>query len=394
VSRRLGALAGVALAACSPPSSTRVTWTVEDFVAHAQDAQLDFGGLKPAQVIVLEGQPIPYRSRPYAAQDVLQPVGAGAGLPVEPAYAEERPAGFVVTEVWDDGQPVPWVQPVYQELLPGQPAPARIVFPVDTEGSFYSPFWRAELVAAPAGTAPDALPSSATGVLDTGWPLTAAALVYCSFVPPGTRVASALADPTLPDGGPALVHPFTLEALTGAPALVSAWVDGYGVTYLGLGLDSTPADGQRLPPTPMYFFARDTAAGRVLAPLPPVLPDAPAAHALVERVDVVLPAAVPPAPAPTAFVPPALDGTLGQALRAQGISANTAADVDPGLDPVLAQRYLLRVALDPACFGADAGFPASCQWLDSAAHLAQRLPASALQPQGIFLAVKAAEGAP
>jgi hypothetical protein len=393
VSRLLPVLATAALLGCSPAPEARSTWTARDFLALAHAADLDFGGLghlggpgSASAMVALEGEPIPFRSPPHAAQAVLQ--ASGAGLPVQPAYAQGAPAGFVVTEVWDN-QPLPWVQPVY--LAPGAVAGtyARVVFPVDVGGSFYSPFWRAEVLGPPPGTDAGSFPKSATGVLDTGWPLTASALVYCAIVPDRLTVASAAGDPVGSNGAARLVQPFTGEPLAEGPLSTKAWVDDRLVRYLPLGFENTPSDGQRLWAAPMYFFSQASASGeRRLLPFPPVLPDAPEAHALVQRVDVTLP------PGSAAYAPPALRAGLATALATPGFpDLPLATDVDPGIDPALARKYLLRVALDPACFKAGGGFPGSCTWLDSA-QAVTRLPAASLQPRTVYLAVRAVRGAP
>jgi hypothetical protein len=393
----------LALAGCpEAPGEARATWTVRDFVARAGDPGAYLGGVAPAlapdgglasSLAVLAGAPIPFRGPPYGSGPA--PVQAkGSGLPVQPAYAEGRPAGFVVTEVWDD-QPLPWIQPVYQVFRAGEVKALRTVFSVDVAGSFYSPFWRAEVITAAAGTDPASVPNSASGLLDPPWPAPVeSALVYCSIVPADNAVAASAGDPVDVDGAPLLVHPFTLESLGRAPARATAWVDNHKVWYLGLGLNVTPSDGQRLWATPMYFFAHAGPGGETAPlPLPPVLPDGPRTHALVQRVDVVLGAGADPQPTP--FVPLDRLAAFRKAFDDQGFSfVSLKTDVDPGIDPALARKYLLRVALNPGCFGVGGGFPDACQWLDSAAHVAQRLPASALKPQPVYLAVKAAQGAP
>jgi len=169
-------------------------------------------------------------------------------------------------------------------------------------------------------------------------------------------------------------------------------VDDRPVHYLALGTGNAPFSGQRPQATAMYFFAQVDAAGnRRLLPLPPVLPEAPEVHALVQRVDVLLPAGA------AAFVPAGLRAGLAAALASPGFpEVPLALDVDPAIDAATARKYLLRVALSPACFQAGGGFPddAACQWLDSAPRVAARLAGPALQAQPVYLAVKAAQGAP
>ncbi len=342
----------LALTGCglSPPRSERaLVWTAREFKA-SHTAAVDFGGWRPAQFLMLAGEPLAFLPNTPAAQ--------ADGLTLFAGVSDGVSAPFVITDVWQN-HPQPWVQPVWSprdELgkTPETSNPDDAVlnlFPVDVDSTFYSPYWQLEELVTPGltsktyRTARDVLNAPASVVRRHG------ALVLCPIVPEGVGLAGA---------GDTLTDPASLRALA-PPTAPRAYVEGNIVHYLAFGLDRVETDGQNLVEAPAYFFVAQQDGRRVTLPIAAVLPSSPLRHALVRRVDVDLDALERITTVkPGAYVPsarPELRTVLGAFAGPVPSAAN---------DDVA--RFTLRVALNPSCFTAT-DFPGSCQWLDSAASV-------------------------
>jgi hypothetical protein len=218
------------------------------------------------------------------------------------------------------------------------------VFPVDVGGSFYSPFWQASVYRNDGAQL-----TNSKQVLDTQ-ALTFGDLIVCPIVPPQTTVVS--------------VHPWTGRTLK-TPALKDAYVDDHQVKYLAFGLDRVRGTVDRVDEAKVYVFVG--ADGQSLG-LPEVLEDDVLHRSFARRYEVHLPATAkafwPSALAPRSLGREAAAGVLGPA--------------DPSVDGVSTRQYLLRVATNGECLTADAGFPASCHWLDSVSAIDAALPPSAI----------------
>lgn len=320
------------MAACAPaPAPTAKVWTPREFFAKRAETKPVFGGWAPSQLLVTEGQTIPFTTRVQ---------GPFEGLTVFPGVSDGRAVGFVITDLWQD-HPEPWVQPVYVPAsMPADGAPRErgvsSVFPVGLDSTFYSPWWRMELVSLDDAEATSL--SSSKQVLERKTARTLGPLVLCPIVPRSSFDVAAEVQ-TKP------VHPLTGVALSN-PDHKSAFVDGEPVLYLGFGPGRAPFEGQRLVESDLFVFVKDGAS----LPVAAVMPAAARSHGFLRRVEVEVPGGA------GFFVPsnrPDLRAPLGELAPA----------VDARLDafPV----YALRLARDPACFSSP-GFPGSCDWLDSA----------------------------
>ncbi len=346
---RAGALA-VLLAACNagPAAPLAKFWSVRDFSKPSGD----FGGFLPSELLALEGASLRFQPG--------NQVG-GNGLILFPAVADRAVASFIITDIWQD-HPEPWVQPVWAPLDEnGAPVDGVAnVFPVDVDSTFYSPFWRAELLLTP-GLTPTTF-RSGRDVLNAKVDRRSGAIILCPIVPKGTLVAT---------DGTGAKEPLTLRPVVVPMATSPAWVDGREVAYLGIGADRVQADGQNLRETLVYFFV--SAAGQRPLPLAAVLPPEPTRNSLVRRVDVV----IPPGAAP--FVP-SNRPELKALLEAREVSVpvvNGALDAFP--------EFALRVATNPSCFE-DPSFPTACDWLDTPARL-EGLPVDQRIVQDVQLAI-------
>ncbi len=329
---RTGALA-LLLAACNPGPAAPLakTWSTRDFSKPAGT----FGGFLPSELMALEGASLRFQPGNQAS---------GNGLILFPAVADRAVASFIITDIWQD-HPEPWVQPVWAPLDEnGAPVEGvSNVFPVDVDSTFYSPFWRAELLLTP-GLTPTTF-RSGREVLNAKVERRTGAIILCPIVPEGTGIAS--------DGSGAK-EPLTLRPVMVPTKTTRAWVDGRAVAYLAVGADRVQADGQNLREVNGYFFV--SAAGERPLPLATVLPSEPTRNSLVRRVDVV----IPPGAAP--FVPsnrPELKALL-EAREVTVPVVKVALDAFPEL--------ALRVATNPSCFE-DPSFPTTCDWLDTPARL-------------------------
>jgi hypothetical protein len=351
------------LAGCNsgPAKPEAERWSVKQMVAK-WDALDDnglpynFGGWRPRDLVVEGGQSL-----------LFQPgAQAGArGLTLFPGIVAGKAAAFVITDVWQNW-PTPWVQPVWAPRdEDGRPLDkAYNVFPVGDESTFYSPFWRAEEL-----LTKDLTPTtyrSARDVLSAHPTYREGSVIFCPIVLPGTGFTddgSGTKDPmtqslvTLKPLPPQAPHPGWLPR-----AVSDGWVDGEPIGYLDFGADHVLAEKETLSVAEAWFFVRQ--AGDNPLPLAAVLPEDALRHALVQRVDVVLPAGAAP------FVPanrPELRALLG---RSDPLL--TVPTVDAALDGF--SQYTLRVAANPTCFSA-LTFPADCDWLDSPARI-EALPSS------------------
>lgn len=343
----------LALAACNsgPAAPVAKLWTAREFVA-AQGKPLDFGGWRPDELLVPEGGAL--RFLPGTQQ-------GGPGLTLFPAVVEQGVAAFAITDLWAN-HPQPWVQPVWGPVDENGAKVTGVwnVFPVDVDSTFYSPFWRMELLFTP-GLTPETY-QSGRDVLDAKVARRSGPIVLCPIVPAEVRFA---------DDGSGPKDPLTLRALALPAKLSNAWVDGRQVTYYDFGPDRAPADEQTLQEARAYFFV--SAPGERPLPLAAVLPAEPKRHSLVRRVDVVIPAGAAP------FVP-SNRPELKALLEARGMTVPV---VPAGLDGF--SQLALRVAGRPACFE-EASFPSDCDWLDSVARI-EAFPPGVVSAQPVQLAI-------
>lgn len=345
----LAALAGCAL---PDPGPAAKTWTVADFVSAAR-AGKDFAGIDAAGLVAFPGEPIAWRALPFQAEPSLQ--GAGVGLTVLPAFADGLPAAWTATEIRYD-HPAPWVQPVYLPVTafdPAKPASNRLggahtVFGAGAAASFYSPFWRLQVVVVPADTAPDAL-RDVRSMLAAALEVHDGPLVLCPIVPDGTGLARE-ANAAAPQ------RPLTLEPLNEF-GLRTASVDGVETPYVDFGADRfEQTDHALVVEAPLYVFVNASGEDeRAPLPLPFVLPKDPFRHSLLRRVDLVFTSNL------AVFVP-AAQGALRADLLGRGLNVPAA---DATIPAATSASYALRVASDASCFGDAGRFPGGCAWLDS-----------------------------
>lgn len=341
------------LCACAPPAPLAKVWTPREFYARREVTTPIFGGWAPSELLVTEGQAIPYAGRVQAT---------GEGLTVFPGVSEGRALGFVITDIWQD-HPEPWLQPVWIGTSPGAPTTRRPgvpnVFPVGLDSTFYSPWWRARFVPLEDGETKSL--RGAKDVLDRPAPGTGP-VVFCPFT--GRNSLGVAAD----GSGPR--HPLTGRRLVGGAQAIGL-VEGVEQPYLDFGVDRAPAEGQRLVESDLFVF---TLGGQPL-PIAAVWPADARAHDFLQRVEVPVPAGA------AVFVPGSLE-----ALRAPLAGKSTVLR-DGGVAPLAPvppaaldgfTDYALRLARDPSCFtagpdGGVGGFPGTCEWLDSAERV-QALP--------------------
>lgn len=316
--------------ACVPPAGPLAkVWTPREFFAKRAETKPIFGGWAPAELLVVEGQPIPYSARTQ---------GPGEGLPVFPGVAESRAIGFVITDIWQD-HPQPWLQPVWMSSSRETPSVRRPgvenVFSVSLDSTFYSPWWRTEFVPIDEG---EELTTSKQ-VLDRGAGVDGA-LVMCPFTSRDSIDVVAEA------GG--VRHPLTSKLLNGATK-AKGYVDGVLHPYLDFGPGRAQWHDQELDPADLFVF---TKAGAAL-PVATVWPADPARHGFLTRIEV-------PVPAGAAFFVPSNRADLKKGLD------GLAPDVDAALDAF--PEYALRLVRNPACFSMP-NFPTSCDWLDTQAKV-------------------------
>lgn len=355
-------LAGFALAACNagPAAPTAKVWSSREYLAgHGQP--LDFGGFAPAELLALTGEELRFMPDARTQQ-------GGPGLTLFPGVTDSKVAAFAITDIWAN-HPQPWVEPVWAPLDENGNKVMGVwnVFPVDVDSTFYSPFWRAELLFTP-GLTKDTYKSS-RDVLNAKVERRSSAIVLCPIVPlrdEGDELHFA-------DDGSGPRDPLTLQPLTLPAKPTRAWVDGHAVGYFDFGADRAAADQQTLQESSAYFFV--SAPGERPLPLAAVLPAEAKRHSLVRRVDVVMPASAAP------FVP-SNRPELKAMLEARAVAVRT---VPGALDAF--PEFALRVAGSPSCFD-EPTFPAGCDWLDTPQRLQAYAPGTLIvQPVQLAIGV-------
>lgn len=336
------AVLALSLSACTagPEVTPARLWTTREFLtAHGQAR--DFGGWSPDELLKLEGEPLAFRD------GALQT--GGPGLTFFPGVADGAPVTFVITEIWAN-HPQPWVEPVWAPFDENQQAVDGVqnVFPVGLDSTFYTPFWRAEFLLTP-GLTPDTYRDARDVLGAEGIERRLGPLLVCPFVPEGLGFG---------DDGTGWRDPLTLGEVSLSSGPRKGWVDGALVDYYDFG-PRVRGEGDAVFAADFYVFVKRD--GDRPLPLAAVLPSEPLLNALVNRVDVPLPEGAAP------FVPEARP-ELRALLEARGVTAPV---VPASLNRFTA--YALRVAMNPSCFEA-ADFPASCDWLDSAARLRRLRP--------------------
>lgn len=322
-------------------------WTPREYAARRAEERPVFGGWAPRELLVTEGERIPYST-------TLQ--GPGFGLPVFPGVSNGQSVGFLLLDIWQD-HPEVWIQPVYIPADPdGVQRDAPTIFPVGLGSTFYTAWWQQAFVR----LTDDELPSftSVTAALNGRPAPTLGNVVLCPVMPSNEYDAASAA-------GQAPTHPLT-GAVLARGIKRTAWINGVLTDYLLFGSGRVPSDGQHLIASSMYVFVNS--AGPL--PLTAILPPGPRAHGWLDRVEVPLPATA------RVFVPsnrPDLRAALGP----------LAPDVDPALDVHAARA--LQVVRNPACL-TPADF-ATCQWFDSEASLAPLEATFRRRPVQVSIAV-------
>jgi hypothetical protein len=319
-------LAAVVLAACAPPVEEAELWTVKTFDERNAETDESLGGWLPAELFIKSD------------------AAFSNGLRILPGVSNGVSAPYVVTEVWQN-HPEPWVQPVWSPRnLAGERAGALNIFSVDVDASFYSPFWKLELLKLD-GTK---LPATAREAIDSTAERAEGPLVVCPSVPDGVGLATGEKGPLDPATGDALA---LVEPSQGLRA------DGQALHYLDFGPERFVMSGtQRLVVATGYFFVDEN--GHNL-PIAAVLPPEARRHPLLWRVDVRLPEGA------GVYVPasrPELRAMLGPLAPAPSAANENALE------------FTLRAALNPGCFQTAL---ASCQWLDRTSAI-EALPRSLL----------------
>ena len=267
---------GLVLAGCSAKVDEAELWTITQF-QNPHDANEDFGGWLPAQLVLKPGVQLPFREAD------AQQVSGVLGLAIFPGVADGVSTPFTVTEVWKK-HPEPWIQPVWSPRNASDKTKplGQNVFPFGAEASFYSPFWKLELLLLDDASKAPRTPRQA---LDSSAPRADGPRVMCPVIPDvdplevGLSEGGKLKDP---------VDPATL-ALVKKPRFATAFIDGdqRELHYLDFGEDRFIEDGQRVVGADAFFFFNSDGT-----PLPSaaVLPSDPRRHPLVRRVNVTLPA--------------------------------------------------------------------------------------------------------
>lgn len=318
-----------AVTACAPAELEKAeVWTVANAVAR-KNVNADFGGWAPGRLVVHPGERLPFEG----GQQVGVP-----GLVIHPGVADGVSAPFVITEVWRN-HPTPWVQPVWSpRRLDGLPtSELPNVFSVDVDSTFYSPYWKLELLVGDGLTGETF--RSAREALNATLERRPGPLVYCPVVPGDLQFAGSALGPR---------DPITLATV---PQMVTspAWAEGRAIHYIGFG-PSRFEEADQLPvPSRAYFFVRR--AGETVLPVAAVLPSKPGAHGFLQRVDV-------PWPAKAAVYVPSSRAELRDGLVALDVPVARSLPANDGV----ASRAL-QVVLDRACL--EQGDIATCVWLDS-----------------------------
>ena len=324
-------------------------WPTPELLAGAEELE-DYGGFPPGFFVTLAGKTMPFRGPAYESPPAL---AERDGWSVLPAFAGGQPAAYVVSEVWAS-HPDPWIQPLYipvtklnppqAQLIGGKPPPNTVG--VGVQSTFYSPYWEAIFSTTrepvPAEGLPDvrAVLAAATDSVELGIkPL-------CPLTPFPFGFAATSQGPSRPLSGAAIPPRFA----------VPTRVDGATSAYVDFGPDRYRAKpGGAVIPTRIFFFTRLVAGAPSLLEIPAILSEDAVRSAYARRFDIDLSDSA-------VFVPA---GSKWDEVRAR-LGAPAA---DPGIDPVLAATFALRVAKTSSCFGAASDFPAGCEWLDSEAAI-------------------------
>ncbi len=308
------------------------------------------------------------------ATTFLEPNEDGTCRPrVLPAFAEAQPAAYVVSDLWSHYDAV-WAQPWYSlvtawdEKNPsqnrlkgadGKSAPA--IYDVDTDSTFYSPFWKVIWVVVPPDTTTERYTSS-RAILDAKLPLH-----------DGPPWIYAMRTDRVNVGQSKMTHPALGSEVGSVSIGPNAWFEGVQKPSLNLGGNNFLMDeGLIVEEAALYWFVRRGAANETAVELPGIVGTGPA---FTRR------------PAEIVGNRPRFGGLCRLHLA---LLPPTAAAFDPDADPAVTQKlvdanldpnaFRGRVAMnaakgastDVACF-ADASFPTSCVWLDSQAAVEDRL---------------------
>lgn len=381
--RAIIALVLAGLAGCSPNPDPAQFYTLGQLRAAAQSGA-DVSGLPASEFVVLRDQAISWDSPPYGPLTEDQRPDLDGTL-ISPAFCQGEPAAYVTTEVWYDYAPI-WWQPLYVLVteydasnLWGNVLPGSLpIFSVGPNSSFYSPYWQVYFVVVPPDTDPTSITSNEQ-VLDGNYPLVDGPGKICPLVPDDVYLSQVV------DGG--FTRP--LDGLPIGPVKqIQGYLDGQLVDAFDFGANrmEVTSTGQVIE-TPLFKFVsqsfnasssqspgEDGLIGTSSLGLPTVAGvgplysgqvdpspnNVPQFGALWRVYEVTLPATA------GVFV---LDTepALAQMLTSEGLQV-------PAIDPAIAALpdapdYLLRVALNPACFGDPTQFPQGCQFLDSQAAI-------------------------
>ncbi len=313
---------------------------------------------------------------------------------VATAFSEGGTAAYLTTEIWSRYDAV-WVQPMYilvgawDEKSPGanRVPGADPIFSVGRESSFYSPYWQVFYAVVPEGKDP-ARYTSAHRILDDGLALHPGPGRICALQPHEMEIRRE--------------RPFFGDKIGNVKVDARAWLDGEVVWYMDFGSDRFRFDASGVvAESPLYVFARrDERGRRVPIGLPTVggtggrvdfgALGQPAFGSLWRAHTALLPTASDGTPVAGVFVPNSLpelrkalsdENTGLKGVRVPPVSA--AAEAKPGVQPL---DYLLRVALNPACFEDVAAFPDACRWLDSEEAIRTNLSHTAIVRGDVTLA--------
>ena len=382
-------------------------WTVEDFQTFARAGKPLPAGLGQSPV-VLSGEPLPLLSPPYSDTVTRQRAGQD-GLQIFPAFSEGEPAAYTTTEIWQ-GFPAIWLQPLYLFVTGFSNgaaqvvAESKVVFGVDVTTRFYSPYWQVIYVIVPPGTtAADLIRlRSAEAVLSSGFQLIEGAGTFCVLVP--TRVLSAdtsapAVEIGVPEGATQPVRPLLGGSV---PATANfGFVNGHRVDYIDFGRNRfTWNDKQVIDEAALFdLVIRGADGSRRSLGVPRIGGTGPLGSNTPARITNGKPqfgglwklytAPIPPGAA--VFIPRTRPALIATVLAAAGqADAPAGTGVVPAVDPQIEARadvnkYLLRVAANPACFRDPASFPQTCRWLDSQAAVEREVLAGLIAETGFYV---------
>jgi hypothetical protein len=319
-------------------------WTLFDFeTAYEVDGPVAIGATFPTGI---------------PASALLTENAAGAlTLKVQRAFAEEKPAAFVTTELWVNYDDAIWLQPLYAQFVGADLAAqidAPLVIDFGPESAFYSPFWQVNY--AVVGDVPGY--RSSKDLLDAASLIIPAGMKTCPLRPLDV-VGTGLALPMEWDAWNASI---SLQNVPVGEAVYEDEERSETVGVFDFGHDlfelAVGDHGAVVEASPMFLFV--DAGGTALTSEPRVLGAGPVGvdaasgrprpryGGLWRVYQAVLPGSAGP-----------FHGDLHTEARAAAMRA--------GGDPL---DYEGRVAIDTSCFDAAANdFPDGCVWLDSQAKL-------------------------